>query len=60
MFAWNNSRTSEFKQKLGRENETCIFFVEYPFFVSPMGFEGIKQDPVCTFPDLYIQRGTVV
>jgi len=54
------TQTSEFKQKLGRENETHIFFVEYPFSVSPMAFEGITQDSVCSFPSLYIQHGTVV
>ena len=39
------TRTSEFKQKLGRENETHIFF-EYPFSVSPMAFEGITQNSI--------------
>jgi hypothetical protein len=52
--------TSELKKKLGRENESHIFFVEYPFSVSPMAFEGITRDSVCSFPTLYIQQGTVV
>jgi len=52
-------RSSEFKQKLGREMK-LIFFVQYPFFVSPTAFEGIAQDSVRSFPTLFIQHWTVV